>query len=177
MAEAKETMVEENVSADWNRSQPGAGKSESLHPLLELTATRVREFLREKEAVFWVFIFPVLMTFALGVAFRNTTPDKTPVAVEATADAKANEVVQLLSSSTDITATVMSPTEAAQALRSGKVPIVVIPQSENVEYRFDPTRPESRTARLMVDDALQRGKGRTDVVKSSEQKITEPGAR
>ena len=32
--------------------------------------TRVREFLREREAVFWVFIFPVLMTFALGIAFR-----------------------------------------------------------------------------------------------------------
>jgi len=177
MAEAKETMVDENVSADWQRSQPGEGKSESLHPLLELTATRVREFLREKEAVFWVFIFPVLMTFALGVAFRNTAPDKTPVAIEATADAKANELAQTLSSSPDITATVMSANEAAQALRSGKVSIVIKPQNESFEYRFDPTRPESRTARLMVDDALQRGKGRADVVKSSDEKITEPGAR
>ena len=177
MAEAKETMVDDNVTADWNRSEPGARKSESLHPLLELTATRVREFLREKEAVFWVFIFPVLMTFALGVAFRNTAPDKTPVAIEATADAKANELAQTLSSSPDITATVMGPNEAAQALRSGKVSIVIKPQNERFEYRFDPTRPESRTARLMVDDALQRGKGRTDVVKSSDEKITEPGAR
>ena len=79
MAEAKETILEENVSADWNRRQPGAGKSESLHPLLELTATRVREFLREKEAVFWVFIFPVLMTFALGVAFAIQRPTKHPL--------------------------------------------------------------------------------------------------
>jgi ABC-2 type transport system permease protein len=157
--------------------EPGATTRESLHPLLELTATRVREFLREKEAVFWVFIFPVLMTFALGVAFRNTAPDKTPVAVEATADAKANEVAQTLSASPEITATVMTPNEAAQALRSGRVSIVVNPASESFEYRFDPTRPESRTARLMVDDALQRGKGRTDVVKSSEDRITEPGAR
>ena len=45
----------------------------------------MREFLREREAVFWVFVFPVLMTFALGIAFRNTAPDKTPVAIEATA--------------------------------------------------------------------------------------------
>jgi hypothetical protein len=49
--------------------------SQSLHPLVELTLTRVREFLREKEAVFWVFVFPVLMTFALVIAFRNTAPD------------------------------------------------------------------------------------------------------
>jgi ABC-2 type transport system permease protein len=150
---------------------------ESLHPLFELTATRVREFLREKEAVFWVFIFPVLMTFALGIAFRNTAPDQTPVAIEATADAKANEVAQLLSGAPEVTATVMSPEEAAQALRSGKVSIVVRPQNDSFEYRFDPTRPESRTARLMIDDVLQRGKGRTDVVKTGERKIIEPGAR
>ena len=149
----------------------------TLHPLFELTAMRVREFLREKEAVFWVFIFPVLMTFALGIAFRNTAPDQTPVAIEATADAKASETAQLLSRSPEITATVMSASEAAQALRSGKVSIVVKPQNDSYEYRFDPTRPESRAARLMLDDVLQRGKGRADVVKTGEEKITEPGAR
>jgi ABC-2 type transport system permease protein len=175
MAEARETTVEENV--DWKSSRPGEGKSRSLSPLLELTAMRVREFLREKEAVFWVFIFPVLMTFALGVAFRNTGADKTPVAIEATADAKANEVAQLLSGSPEITATVMSTSEAAQALRSGKVSLVVKPENGSFAYRFDPARPESRTARLMVDDALQRGSGRADVVKIGEEKITEPGAR
>ena len=134
-----------------------AETKESLHPLIELTASRVREFLREKEAVFWVFVFPVLMTFALGIAFRNTAPDKTPVAIEATADEKANEVAQLLSGSPEVTATVMNASEAAQALRSGKVSIVVRPENDSFEYRFDPTRPESRTARLMIDDVLQRG--------------------
>ena len=170
MAEAKETLVA-------GHGEPGTEKSESLHPLLELTATRVREFLREKEAVFWVFIFPLLMTFALGIAFRNTGPDKTPVAIEATTDARANDVAQVLSGSSEITATVMSPTEAAQALRSGKVSIVVRPGNDSFEYGFDPTRPESRAARLMVDDVLQRGKGRADVVKVGEEKVTEPGAR
>lgn len=175
MAEANETLVDKNVTS--NSSDSGTDRSESLHPLVELTATRVREFLREKEAVFWVFIFPVLMTFALGIAFRNTAPDKTPVAIESTADARANEVAQLLSGSPDVTATVMSPDEAGTALRSGKVSIVVRPQNDSYDYRFDPTRPESRTARLIIDDALQRGKGRADVVKIGEEKITEPGAR
>ena len=41
------------------------------HPLVELTLTRLREFLREPEAVFWVFFFPVLLAFALGIAFRG----------------------------------------------------------------------------------------------------------
>ena len=149
----------------------------TLHPLVELTAMRVREFLREKEAVFWVFVFPVLMTFALGIAFRNTGPDKTPVAIDATNQAKASEVAQTLSASPEITPMLMNANEAAQALRSGKVSIVVNPQDDSFEYRFDPTRPESRTARLMVDDALQRGKGRADPLKTGDEKITEPGAR
>jgi ABC-2 type transport system permease protein len=153
-------------------------EKENLHPLLELTALRVREFLREKEAVFWVFIFPVLMTFALGIAFRSTGVDKTPVAIEAAAiDSKTNEIAGVLSQSPDINATVLSPEEAAQALRSGKVAIVVKPGNDSFEYRFDPTRPESRAARLVVDDVLQRGKGRADVVKVGEETVTEPGAR
>ena len=156
----------------------GNVKPQSLHPLVELTATRIREFLREKEAVFWVFVFPVLMTFALGIAFRNTGGDKTPVAIEAAAaDSRATEIASVLSRFPDITATVLSPGEAAQALRSGKVSIVVKPTNDSFDYRYDPTIPESRAARLLVDDALQRGNGRADVVKVGEERVTEPGAR
>src|SRR5215210_2342980 len=114
MAEEK---VETSHATPRSRKEEPTANATSLHPLVELTAMRVREFLREKEAVFWVFIFPVLMTFALGIAFRNTAPDKTPIAIEATTDAKANEVAELLSRSPEITATILSPTEAAQALR------------------------------------------------------------
>jgi ABC-type multidrug transport system permease subunit len=139
---------------------------------------RWHEFLREKEAVFWVFVFPVLMTFALGIAFRNTAPDRTSVAIEG--DATNQRVIELahaLAHSPEVTSTVLSPDDAAKALRSGKVSIVVRPQSSSYEYRFDPTRPESRTARLIVDDVLQRAKGRNDVVHTGEERVTEPGAR
>jgi ABC-type multidrug transport system permease subunit len=167
MDEAKETLVAE---------QRPSTKPESLHPLVELTFMRMREFMREKEAVFWVFIFPVLMTFALGIAFRNTAPDKALVAIESGTET-VSETANVLSRSPEINATVMSPDEAAQALRSGKVSIVVKPVNDTFEYHLDPTRPESRTARLLVDDVLQRGKGRADVVHAGEQQITEPGAR
>jgi ABC-type multidrug transport system permease subunit len=181
MAEANETLVEETaprVNEDAKRAGPGATSRQTFHPLVELTSMRVREFLREREAVFWVFIFPVLMTFALGIAFRNTEPDKTLVAIEADAtNPNASEIVNVLSRSPEITATVLTPDEAARALRSGKVSIVVKPENNSYAYHFDPTRPESRSARLIVDDVLQRGKGRADVVSVAEQKITEPGAR
>jgi len=168
--------MDETTDISHAKTQKRQEETKTLHPLVELTLMRVREFLREKEAVFWVFIFPVLMTFALGIAFRNTAPDKTLVAIEGE-DAKATELASVLSRSPEISASVLSPEQAAQALRSGKVSIVVKPTNDSFEYHFDPTRPESRTARLLVDDALQRGKGRTDVVSVGEQKITEPGAR
>ena len=170
---AEERITVSHAKAQRRKEEPG---TESLHPLVELTFMRMREFLREKEAVFWVFIFPVLMTFALGIAFRNTAPDKTLVAIE-TSTEDISETVNVLSRSPEISATVLNPDEAAQALRSGKVSIVVKPVNDSFEYRFDPTRPESRTARLLVDDVLQRGKGRSDVVHVGEERITEPGAR
>jgi len=43
----------------------------SRHPLLELTLVRFREFAREPEAIFWVFVFPILLAAGLGLAFRN----------------------------------------------------------------------------------------------------------
>ena len=55
----------------------------SDHPLVQLTRVRYREFFREPEAVFWVFIFPVLLAAGLGIAFRNRAADRTAVAVVA----------------------------------------------------------------------------------------------
>src|SRR5687767_9119810 len=145
--------------------------TQSLHPLFELTTMRVREFRREREAVFWVFVFPVLMTFALGIAFRNTGPDKTFVAIEGDATkSSVSEVANVLAHSPEITATVLAPDEAARALRSGKVAIIIKPGTDSYSLRLDPTRPESRTARLIVDDVLQRAKGRTDVISIGEER-------
>ena len=43
---------------------------ERYSPLRELTFCRAKEFVREPEAIFWVFAFPVLLAIALGLAFR-----------------------------------------------------------------------------------------------------------
>jgi len=44
-------------------------------------------------------------------------------------------------------------------------------------YRYDSTRTESRLARLQVDDAVQRARGRADPVRVEDERVTEPGAR
>ena len=44
-------------------------------------------------------------------------------------------------------------------------------------YRFDPTRPDARTARVEVDDALQASAGRRDAFAAKEEHVTEQGSR
>ncbi len=39
--------------------------------LFQLTLMRFRLFFREPEAVFWIFIFPILLSVGLSIAFRN----------------------------------------------------------------------------------------------------------
>ena len=37
-------------------------------PIVQLTLLKVRSLVREPEALFWVFVFPVLLAVALGIA-------------------------------------------------------------------------------------------------------------
>ena len=55
--------------------------------LWQLTYARMMGFLREPEALFWVFAFPLLLALALGIAFRSSGPQKSNVGVVIGADA------------------------------------------------------------------------------------------
>jgi ABC-type multidrug transport system permease subunit len=72
----------------------------------------------------------------------------------------------------------LSAPAAEEALRTGKVALVAEPApSGGVLYRYDPTNPEGRTARMLADAAVQRAAGRADPVSSSDRLVTEPGSR
>jgi ABC-2 type transport system permease protein len=155
------------------------------HPLVELTRARLLEFVREPEAVFWVFVFPVLLALALGIAFRSKPADTLRAAVERGTAAEAR-IVAMLRASPDLTVMVLAAGEADQALRTGKVDVVVGgaaaamgPRGEplSVTYRYDTTRAEGRAARLAVDDALQRALGRPDLLAVREERVARPGNR
>ena len=60
----------------------------------------------------------------------------------------------------------------------GTVALVVeAMDSGRVVYRLDRARTEARTARLLVDEALQRARGRGDAVRVTESLISERGSR
>jgi len=54
---------------------------------------------------------------------------------------------------------------------------VSIDDKGDLEYFFDPTNPEAKTTRSVVDDALQRAAGRTDVLTSNDRRTDAPGSR
>jgi ABC-type multidrug transport system permease subunit len=71
----------------------------------------------------------------------------------------------------------MSPPDAAAALRTGKVSLVVVPTDGGYAYRFDPTRPQSRLAHAVTDEVLQRAEGRVDAFRPELRTMTARGSR
>lgn len=147
---------------------------EVRHPLIELTFSRMKEFLREPEAIFWVFAFPILLTVALGFAFREKPPDRIPVGVVEGPHAKARAAA--LAKSPALQVRVYSAQQGRDELRRGKISLLVEGDATPV-YRYDATRPDARTARVEVDDALQTAAGRRDILTAKEERVTEPGSR
>lgn len=140
--------------------------------LAQLTLVRLREFLREPEAVFWVFLFPILLAAGLGLAFRNRPAEVLKVAAVTPRIARSVGQEKLL----DVQK--MDATSAQEALRSGKVALIAGPGAgDNVVFQYDDTNPEGRTARMLADRAMQTAGGRQDPVKSSDQILREPGSR
>ncbi|MEP6621472.1 MAG: ABC transporter permease [bacterium] len=145
--------------------------------LAQLTLVRFREFIREPEAVFWTFAFPIILAIGLGVAFRNKPADVIAIGVVHGTPA-SDSVFAKLEKAPGLKVQGMDEAAAAQALRTGDVALVAAPNAQGgVEYRFDDTRPEGRTARFLADDALQRSAGRHDPVNVTEKKVQEKGSR
>lgn len=141
------------------------------HPLAQLTLVRFREFMREPEALFWVFIFPILMAAGLGLAFRNRPPEVLKIG------AVTPELTRSLRTDKLLDVQEFSSPAGGEALRNGKIALLVTPGGAGVEYRYDDTNPEGRTARLYADLALQRAAGRADAVASRDKIMREAGSR
>jgi ABC-type multidrug transport system permease subunit len=154
-----------------------SGRAQLVAPLVHLTLTRFREFLREPEAVFWTFVFPLLLASGLALAFRSRPAESVKVGVLQSAPAAAL-VRDALTKDPAIQVTMLDDTAAASALRIGSVALVVTAKdSVRAEYRYDDARTEARTARLLVDRALQLARGRSDPVAVTESHVSEPGSR
>jgi ABC-type multidrug transport system permease subunit len=132
---------------------------------------RFRLTLREPEAIFWVFIFPILLAVGLGIAFRNRPADVLQVG------ATTSQLTRALAADEGLTATTMDEQAGTRALATGSILLLAIQQPDGVAYRYDDSNPDARTARLLADRAIQTAAGRREAVSSVNQQIHEPGAR
>ncbi len=148
--------------------------SGSQHPLFELVVYRLREFVRQPEAVFWVYVFPLLMVVALGIAFRNKPMETITVDAVNTpsftyeAALRADERIKLR---------LETEVDCQRRLRIGKSDLYVRTGEQGLEYVFDPTRPNSMAAKATVEDLIQRAAGRVDVLTTQNVEVSEPGGR
>jgi ABC-type polysaccharide/polyol phosphate export permease len=144
----------------------------SLHPLYQLTLLRLREFVREPEALFWALIFPILLAAGLGVAFRNQPVQAVRIGVT------APELAALIEPDPSLDVVPMDARQAADALRTGRILLVVDAAADGaVVYRYDDTNPEARNARLLANHALQGASGRVDPVRVADDVSRETGSR
>ena len=139
--------------------------------LYQLSTMRFRLTLREPEAIFWVFIFPILLAVGLGIAFRNRPADVLQVA------ATTPQLTRALAADRGLTATTMDEQAGTRELATGSILLLAIQQPDGVAYKYDDSNPDARTARLLADRAIQTAAGRRDAVHAWNQQIHEPGAR
>ncbi|HEY3204147.1 MAG TPA: ABC transporter permease [Thermoanaerobaculia bacterium] len=149
--------------------------SERRHPLVALTVARILEFVREPEALFWVFAFPIIMACVLGFAFRDRPAD--PVSVGVVAGPSAGTISTALERTGIVRPRTYSTVEEGlEGLRTGKITLLV-EDADGLVYHFDPTRPDARLARLEVDAGIQRARGRRDPAVPRDALVHEKGSR
>ncbi len=142
-----------------------------LSSLYQLTMVRFRLLLREPEAVFWIFIFPILLAVGLGIAFRNRPADVLQVG------ATTAQLTRALGADPGLTAATMDEAAGTHALATGGILLLAIDRPDGVAYKFDDTNPDARTARLLADRAIQAAAGRHDAVRAANELVHETGSR
>jgi len=147
-----------------------AGPLLRLDELRELTRHRTLSFLRQPEAVFWVFAFPIVLAGVLGFAFQGGEPEPSVVGVidlppaEWIARLDANDRVEVRRFATR--------DEGERELRGGRVDALVL-STDPPAIRLDPVRPEAELARLRVLVSL----GEVERDEIAVEEVTERGSR
>ena len=171
-------MADEGASG---RDRWGATRRKSA--LGTLVAARIKLFLREPAALFWVFAFPAILAVVLGTAFRDRPPE--PPRIGVASDGPPLSERDLASLHSDRVSLELAPRAALDdKLKKGGIDVIVTPRSNEpgapadaLVYHFDPQRAEARLGRLVVDDVIQRGRGRVDAVAFNDATEMPKGAR
>jgi len=125
-----------------------------MRALFLLTKAHLLEFFREPGVVFWAFGFPILLSWALGMAFLSPHATRTTLIVSKT-DSVAVRIV--LPDSASISLVVLEGDAALRALRRGEAVGTVSLARDGIRLQLDTTSQEGILARLLVERSAARG--------------------
>jgi ABC-type multidrug transport system permease subunit len=133
-------------------------------PLAQLVLSRLRLFLREPAAIFWVYGFPIVMLLALGIAFRENPQEV--IAVDVVGAERVvyqgpseGETGNRLAADSRFKLTRAPKEDWRKRLQAGKTDLVIeLTPGKSPPYQLwdEPHRTESRLARYAVEAALLR---------------------
>jgi ABC-type multidrug transport system permease subunit len=151
-----------------------------MNPLWQLTLARFREFYREPAALFWVYGFPLILAFALGLAFseKPVPASNVDVLLDPANPEPAKALLAKLEADPSVKASLQEKDASLKRLRTSKTDAIVVPRlgsNPDHEYLFDATRSESVLARNAADRALLRSASQAPA--PVETAVTEPGGR
>ncbi len=129
--------------------------------LRELTRVRILTFLREPEALFWVFVFPLVLAAVLGFAFREGSLEPTPIGIiaerpgDATSEAATDALTLVLARDELLSIERFASFEdARKQLTKAAIDVLVIPGAPPT-LELEPNKSEAEIARVRILRALE----------------------
>jgi len=146
-----------------------------LRQFIQLVSVQFKEFFREPGALFWSFVFPVLMSFALGIAFSDKHEIVQNVAV---INSDSNIVInnfiknscvktglkyKNVVSDNNLGNTVSyfylaTKSKSEQMMKRGQAELILSERNNKIYYYFDPANTQSRLAYIIISDLIENKK-------------------
>lgn len=122
-----------------------------------LVAIQFKEYFREPEVIFWAMIFPILLSWLLGVAIGSGGKQERAVAVIGAEGAPTDSAVAWIESMVEGAGVKLLPLDkeaALLALKKGKVSVMVERTGEgNLRYHFDTRNADAERTWLLMERA------------------------
>lgn len=147
--------------------------------LQQMIKGRWKEFKREPSAMFFVVLMPVLWMVILGLAFSDPKQDKATIAMFKTDQSEIGQRIEaIIKRSPEITVKIGSQKEAQIWLAKNEIDLSLsIADDGHLSYKFDPSNPTAYQNKEKVNNVIQSGLGRKDVINYVEEKVSTPGNR
>ena len=144
-----------------------------MRQFFQLTKIQFLEFFREPGIIFWALLFPVLMAWGLGLAFKGDAKQERTVAwVKTTSNEKIikefindtlgnpkEPLLVLGNKKTGFVTYHFIPTtweEASLMIKRGKSLLIMGERADSVNYFFDPKNAEAQIAYLQISSAMNK---------------------